>query len=169
MTNYERFIHDNGWKYKDDDMLLKDAYDRYWKSQHDILLSLQEFLAEVGERYDEVAAAAAYETLVELVNNSQLAAGKVYWYAHYCWCLQDAKSIVAYQVVPRKWEVNDCDTEIDQALAIDKVNREWGFEKNKITIIGVPYYFATDYQFIRFDCCGMSWLWKNESLYEIYD
>lgn len=176
MTNYEKFIHNNSWIYKDD-ILLKEAYDRYWKSKHDILLCIDEFIAEVGERYDETAVTAAYERLVELSIRDQLTARKVYLYAHNCWCIQDAQSIVAYPVrrykrkvkVRRlKWKVNNCDTAIDHVLAINKINQEWGFERNRITIIGVPYYSTIDYQFIRFDCTGIRWLWKNGSIYEIY-
>lgn len=52
--------------------------------------------------------------------------------------------------------------------AIAKVNLEWGFEADRIKIIGTPYYDATDWQFIRFNCAGCQWLWAQDALYPVY-
>ena len=49
-----------------------------------------------------------------------------------------------------------------------KVCREWGFEASRVKVIGTPYYDSTDWQFIRFDCAAMTWLWANETLYMVY-
>lgn len=50
-----------------------------------------------------------------------------------------------------------------------EVNREWGFEASRIKIIGKAYYNATDWQYIRFNCAHMTWLWMNSNLYQVYE
>lgn len=89
-------------------------------------------------------------------------------YAHYKWYLRDAKAIIAYQEGRDRWIVNNCGTEVSEDTAKIAVNSEWGFEASRVRIIGTPYYDATDYQFIRFDCKQMTWLWKNGNLYQVY-
>lgn len=42
------------------------------------------------------------------------------------------------------------------------------FETGRTHIIGTPYYDATDYQFIRFNCAHMAWLWQNGNLLQVY-
>lgn len=166
MTSFEKFIHDRGWEFKTEESL-KEAYDRLWKCQHDILISKEEFVAEANiptERTVEEV----YEVLVCLVNGKKLKASEVYAYARFKWCLNNAEAIVAYQTESDKWEVNNCGTEVTEDAAKVAVNSEWGFEASRIRIIGTPYYDATDYQFIRFDCAHMTWLWKNGNLYQVY-
>ena len=68
-----------------------------------------------------------------------------------------------------KWAVNNCDAEIAEDTARIKVCEEWGFEASRIKIIGTPYYDATDWQFIRFDCAHMTWLWRNGNLHQVYE
>ena len=50
-----------------------------------------------------------------------------------------------------------------------KVCEEWGFEASRVNIIGTPYYDATDWQFIRFNCAGIAWLWHKESLSQVWE
>lgn len=64
--------------------------------------------------------------------------------------------------------VNNCDTEITEEVACIKICEEWGFETGRIRVIGTPYYDATNYQFIRFNCAHMSWLWRNGDLLQVY-
>jgi hypothetical protein len=167
---YEKFIQDRGWKYKGEE--LKAAYERFVKYLNNVLITQDEFLTERGTlNYTVEAIKDVYNALVELVNQNKLRASEVYWYARYMW-LHDAKSVVAYQVGNNKlisdWEINNCGTEVSEAEAIIATNTEWGFEASRIRIIGTPYYDATDYQFIRFDCAHMTWLWKNGSIYQAY-
>ena len=97
----------------------------------------------------------------------KLGAGEIYSYAHFKWCLQNPEAIIAYEE-SRNWIINNCDTKITNEKAVVAINREWGFEASRIKIIGTPYYDATDWQYIRFDCAFMTWLWKNGKLYQVY-
>ena len=170
MTDFEKFIHDRGCEFKTEEAL-QAAYDRAWKCKHGILISLEEFITEAnrGFKHTAVLLKAVYENLVELVENKKLTASDVYRYAYFGWCLKDAAAIVAYERERNNWEVNNCDTAITEEAAKIEVNREWGFEASRIKIIGTPYYDATDWQFIRFDCAHMTWLWKNGSIYQVYE
>ena len=79
------------------------------------------------------------------------------------------EALVAYQTERDKWTVNTCDTGITEEQAKVKVCEEWGFEASRVRIIGTPYYDATDWQFIRFNCAGMAWLWHSESLSQVWE
>ena len=125
-------------------------------------------MIEAGTHFDAETLKAVYAALSELVNQKKLRASEVYSYAHYKWCLRDAKAVVAYQEGRDRWEVNNCGTEITEEAARIEVCEEWGFEASRVRIIGSPYYDATDYQFVRFDCAHMTWLWKNGNLYQVY-
>jgi hypothetical protein len=169
---YEKFVQDRGWKYKTNDVL-QAAYDQFVKCRNNVLITQEEFIfiAETGTDTGTENLKDVYNALAGLVAQKKLRASDVYQYATYHW-LHDAKSVVVYQVGYNKlvsdWEVNNCGTEVPEAEAIIAVNSEWGFEASRIKIIGTPYYDATDYQFIRFDCAHMTWLWKNGSLYQVY-
>lgn len=167
MTGYEIFLRDRGWAYKND-AELEAAYERYRKSQHGILLTQDEFLIEAGEYYLKTIPE-VYKILASFVDDKKIKAYDVYNYARFKWCLQKPESIVAYQIGHTSWKVNDCDEEIAHDDAMKRINREWGFEESRITLQGTPYYSATDYMFIRFDCGLMGWLWANGSLYQVYD
>ena len=110
-----------------------------------------------------------YETLVRLVQEKKLTPGDVMQYAVYTWCLRKPEAVVAYEEAPGKWLVNNCGTEISVERARVEVCEEWGFEASRVRIIGTPYYDATDWQFIRFDCAHMTWLWTNGNLYQVYE
>jgi len=167
MKDLENFIHDRGWEFKTEEAL-KAGYDRLWKCKHDILITEEEFAIEAGIHYDSETLKTVYAALSELVNQKKLRASEVYCYAHFKWCLRDAKGIIAYQEGRDRWIVNNCGTEVSEDEAKIAVNSEWGFEVSRIRIIGTPYYDATDYQFIRFDCAHMTWLWKNGNLHQVY-
>lgn len=64
--------------------------------------------------------------------------------------------------------MNNCAEEITEEAARIAVCEEWGFEASRVRIIGTPYYDATDWQFIRFDCACMAWLWCNGNLHQVY-
>ncbi len=55
LTDFEKFVLDNGYKYKTE-MSLKAGYDRHWKAYHGIMLTAEEFAAEAGKQYSETAA-----------------------------------------------------------------------------------------------------------------
>jgi len=144
------------------------AYDHLWKCSHDILITKDEFMLEAGEKSKDTAGA-VYDVFAEFASQNKLSASAVYIYAHFRWCLNDASLIVAYRLERNKWLLNSCSAEvsIDEAKAC--VNKEWGFETGRIEIIGTPCYDATNYQFIRFDCGHMRWLWNGGYLYQVYE
>lgn len=168
LTEYEKFILDRGYEYETE-ADLKASYDRLWKSKHGILITLDEFLTEAKRESGEVEdgpTVEVYNLLAGLVGSGKLTAADVYQYARFKWCLNSPDAIVGYEYNQGKWAVNNCDTEIAEDTARIKVCEEWGFEASRIKIIGTPYYDATDWQFIRFDCACMTWLWCNGNLYQ---
>lgn len=165
MADFGKFIQDRGWEFKTEDEA-KAAYDQLWKVKHDIMLTAEEFAAEAKD--GDGATRETYNALAALVEAGKLRAADVYQYARFHWCLDMPEAILAYQAGRDQWEVNNCDTEVCEDQAKIAVNLEWGFEASRIKIIGIPYYAATDYHFIRFDCAHMSWLWKNGTLHQVY-
>lgn len=168
LTDLERFVLNNGWKFKTKEDF-QAGYDRAWKCAHGVLLTETEFVLEAGENYEAETLKDVYSALADLVKQRKLTAGEIYSYAYFKWCLRDPEAIVAYQRERDKWEVNNCGTQVSEEEAKIRVNQEWGFEASRVEIIGTPYYDATDYQFIRFDCAHMTWLWKNGNLYQVYE
>ena len=167
---YEKFVLDRGHLYQTEEEL-KAGYNRAWECQHDILITEFEFMQEAGSRYDGELLKSVYDVLVKLVEQEKIKPGEVYRYARNKWCLRNPDAIIAYETYQRgrdEWLVNNCDTEIAEAEAVLKVNREWGFEASRIDIIEVPYYDASDWQFIRFNCAGTAWLWQGGNLYGVY-
>ena len=167
LSEFEQFKRARGWEFKTEEEL-QSGYERYGKGKTGILLTLDEFITEAGIHYEAEKLTSVYEKLTELVSQNKLHGSEIYQYAHFKWCLRNPEAVVAYQESRDKWIVNNCGDEITEEKAIVKVNREWGFEASRIKIIGTPYYTATDYQFIRFDCAHMTWLWKNSSIYQVY-
>jgi hypothetical protein len=168
--DFEKFVLDNGHKYRTENEL-QAGYDRAWKSKHDILITEAEFMLEAGPRYDAEILKVVYDVLVNLAKQEKIKPGEVYRYAHYGLCLCNPEAIIAYETSSNgrdEWCVNVCDMEATIEEAIVKVNRKWGFEASRINVIGIPYYSASDDQFIRFDCAGVSWLWANDDLYWVY-
>lgn len=180
LTDFEKFVLDNGYKYKTE-MSLKAGYDRVWKANHGIMLTAEEFAAECRplfvpetEYRPTEAAAEVYDVLSTLVREEKLTPGDVFGYAAHKWCLKNPEAIVAYQVDPykespihRKWAVNNCSEEITEEAARVKVCEEFGFEASRVKIIGTPYYDATDWNFIRFNCAGWAWLMVNGSIRQV--
>lgn len=166
LSEFDQFILNDGYRYKTQRELYA-GYDRHWKAAHDILISMEEFLIE-AEKQPSDPAADVYKALVNLVEEKKLRRREVLGYAHYRWCLNKPEAIVAYQTGHDEWSVNNCDTEITKEAALVKICEEWGFETGRTRIIGTPYYDATDYQFIRFNCAHMTWLWQNGSLLQVY-
>ncbi len=166
LSDFERFVLDNGYRYETREGL-QAGYERRWKSAHDILISLEEFLIE-AEKQPSDPATDVYNALVDLVEEKKLRPGEVLNYAHFHWCLDTPEAIVAWQTGRDKWTVNNCSTEITEEAALIKICEEWGFETGRTHIIGTPYYDATDYQFIRFNCAHMAWLWQNGNLLQVY-
>ncbi len=168
MISREIFKRDYGWKYATEEEF-NAAYDRRVRNAEGIMLTEEEFIIEADEQYyDPEMLKQVYANLVRLVDAGKLSSAEILAYAVYKWCLRDAEALVAYQGSRDIWHVNNCGTSVREDKAIIEVNCEWGFEASRIKIIGTPYYDATDYQFIRFDCAHMSWLWKNGSLFFVY-
>lgn len=165
---FEKFVLDNGYLYDSSDAL-KAGYDRAWKAQHGITLTEEEFAAEVMSRGKLVDASGLYEAVMEHVNAGRLTAGDVMQYAHYRWCVNRPEAVIAYHVGREKWAVNNCSEEITEEAARIEVCEEFGFEASRVKIIGTPYYDATDWNFIRFNCSGRAWLMKNGEIYRVYE
>lgn len=165
MTDYERFIQENGCKYKDEESL-KAAYDRAWKAAHHIVLTEEEFLLEANRK--DAAAARTFRNLLKLFEERRITAATIYRYAKFSWCMKNPEAVIAYEGDHDRWYVNNCDAEITEEEAIVKVNKEWGFEASRVSIVGKPYYDATDWQFVRFNCAGVAWLWANGNLEKVY-
>ena len=168
MTEFEKFTHDRGGEFTTDETL-QAGYDRHAKHKRGALITENEFIVEAGECYDIETLKAVYATLTKFVTEKKLDAAEVYKYARFGWCLRNPEAIVAYEESRDCWIVNNCFTQATEEKAVIEINAEWGFEASRIKIIGTPYYDASDYQFIRFDCVGTSWLWKNSSLYQVYN
>lgn len=175
-STFDKFVLDRGYLFESDEAL-KGGYDRYWKSLRSILITADEFIAEAelglcpfSEEKREKAKK-AFEILAELANKNIIPFREVYSYAKYRWCLDCPEAIEVYQIDSDglHYVVNSCSTKISEDEAKIKINTEWGFEASRIEVIGTPYYDSTDWQFIRFNCCGMSWLWAEESLYKVYE
>ena len=166
LSDFDKFVLDNGYRYKTREEL-QAGYDRHWKAAHDILISMEEFFAE-AEKEPSITTGSTYHALVELVEAKKLRPREVLSYAHYHWCLNKPEAIIAFRTGRDEWSVNNCDTEITEEAALVKICEEWGFETGRTHIIGIPYYDATDYQFIRFNCARMTWLWQNGSLLQVY-
>ncbi len=169
LSFFEKFVLDHGYLFKMEEEL-KAGYDRYWKAIHEIMITAEEFVAEVEcrrkglDKLQEV-----YDTLSEHFCAGRLTASDVFQYAFYGWCLRNPEAIIAYEEDSGKWLVNNCDKEISEEAARVKVCEEWGFEASRVKIVGTPYCDATDWQFIRFDCANMTWLWRNGLLRQVYE
>lgn len=176
LTDFEKFVLDRGYMFATE-ADLKAGYDRKWKANHGIALTLEEFTAEAecrGRKLDTLQE--VYRVISEHIKAGRLTAGALMDYAYYAWCLRKPEAIIAYQIgtgkdtpVHQKWAVNNCSQEITEAEARVAVCEEFGFEVSRVRIIGTPYYDATDWNFIRFDCAGRCWLMKNASLYPVYE
>lgn len=170
LSDFEKFVLDHGFQYETKSEL-QAGYDRHWKAYHDILVTQDEFIVEVGKKPDDPNSdqlILVYKTLVSLVEAKKLRPGEVFGYAYYHWCLNSPEAIVAYQTGRDKWTVNNCGVEITEDAARIKICDEWGFETGRIRVVGNAYYDATDYQFIRFNCGHMAWLWSNGDLFKVY-
>ena len=175
LTDFEKFVLTYGFYYNTEEEL-KAAYDRAYKSRHEILITEDEFVTEAGKgghntfsQWNEDATRETYKVLATLAATGKTTNSDVYQYAARCWCIRNPEAIVAYQLGRGEWTVNNCDTKITEEAARVAVCEEWGFEASRVRIIGIPYYAATDWQFIRFDCAHMTWLWNNGTLYQVYN
>ena len=172
-SDYEHWVTSYGSRY-DTEEALAAAYARRMKNSQNILVTEEEFVTEActgvcGDvNLRESAARKTYRALAALVECGVMKPSEVYGYACYSWCLRSPEAIVAYQESRDKWHVNNCETKVTAEEAVLAVNREFGFEASRIKIIGTPYYDATDYMFIRFNCAGWAWLWKNGNIYSVY-
>ena len=136
LSDFDKFVLDNGYRYETQEAL-QAGYDRHWKAAHNILISMEEFLAE-AEKKPSDPAADVYEVLVRLVEEKKLGPRALLSYANHHWCLGKPEAVVAYQTGHDEWLVNNCDTEITEDAALVKICEEWGFETGRIHIVGVP-------------------------------
>lgn len=170
MSEFEKFVLNAGWKY-DAKEALQAGYDRAWKCARNIMLTEDEFIAEAeaGKCCNADTLKEVYAKLFGLVKAEKLSCSDIYRYARYKWCLHDPEAIIAYRGECDKWMVNNCCKAVSEEEAKIAINNEWGFEASRLTIIGVPYYDSTDWQFIRFNCAGTAWLWFDEDLRRVYE
>lgn len=163
---YERFARENAQKYKTDEAM-ENAFIRYLKGTRNVLITEEEFIEEAGPDYAETSK----DVFTLLSNFSQigiLRKGAVYNYARYKWCLNNMDAITFYEICTCQWIVNECDSEIPQNEAIKRINEEFGFEEGRIRILETPYYSATDFNSIRFNCGNWKWLVKNGKIFRVY-
>lgn len=165
-TAFHAFQRDEGWKYDTEDDI-RAAYDRKVKSSQGVPLTEEEFLAELGAK-NTLAGRRLYAKLLPLVETNALRAIDLYQYAHFRWCLHHPEAVIACEIGPKRWTVNNCGEEIATDRAKQIVNKEWGFETCRIEILGTPYYDATDWNFIRFRCGSVEWVMHNDSLNQVY-
>ena len=163
LSAIEKFTLNNGWRYATQEAL-QAAFARRTKSE---LLTEEEFLEEAGAQ-EMPSAKKAYQVLSEMARNGMIDSAEVYLYAHYRLCIDRPEVIIAYrEVFSDAWRVNKCAEEASPEKALLFLNRDFGFEASRICIIGVPYYDATDYYYIRFDCGGIHWLAQDGELYRV--
>lgn len=160
---HEKFIRIRGWFKTPEERAA--AFDRLWKCEHGLLITEDEFLAE-AQRQDNQARG-VYKKLCQLVKDGKISNQDVYYYAFYKWCLNDVEAIVAYQT-RRGWIVNNCCSEINIEVAKEKIYKEFGFDMKLIEVIEKSYYGSTDFNFIRFDCCGWHWLMYDGKIDLVY-
>ena len=135
LTDFEKFVLDRGYMFATETDL-KAGYDRKWKANHGIALTLEEFTAEAecrGRKLDTLQE--VYRVISEHIKAGRLTAGALMGYAYYAWCLRKPEAIIAYQIgtgkdtpVHQKWAVNNCSQEITEAEARVAVCEEFGFE-----------------------------------------
>lgn len=70
ISHFNKFVLDRGYKYKTE-AELRAGYDRCWRASHNILITLEDFLAE-AEKKPSDPAADTYEALVGLVEEKKL-------------------------------------------------------------------------------------------------
>ena len=122
ISYFKKFVLDCGYKYKTEGEL-RAAYDRAWRASHNILITLEDFLAEAGKKPSDPAAD-TYKALMRIVEEKKLQPRDVMGYAHFRWCLNKPGAVVAYQTATDKWTMNDCDTEITEERTKVKVCEE---------------------------------------------
>lgn len=166
VSDFQRYILHSGRSFSTEEEL-KAGYGRYRKACHDILLTEDEFIIEADNCYETETLKEVYSILTGLVKQKKMRAGDVYDYAHYQWCLTSPEAIVAYEKEFHEWVVNNCDVEISETKAKNAINLIWDLEIDLIEMIGIPYFYSTDWQFIRFNYGGSAWLWKDGELYPI--
>lgn len=165
--NYHIFLHNEGWMY-DTEAAAIAGYERLKKSTLGSLLSEEEFLEELSPADNAAAAKRLYHTLRSLAEQGILKPLELYQYAKYKWCRNRPEAVVACQIGPKRWMVNNCGETISKECAILLLNSEWGFEASRIELLDTPYYDSTDWNFIRFRCGPYDWLMKDGELCQIY-
>mgnify|MGYP001056346049 FL=1 len=94
LNDFEKFILNRGYLY-DTEEELKAGYDRAWKASHGIMVTAEEFAAEIKSRVKwdkELDVSPLYEVLSQLVKEKKLKPGDVFQYAVYTWCLRNPKN-----------------------------------------------------------------------------
>jgi len=163
-SDFEQFVIDCGQRYSTLN-LLGEAYDRHYKSNHNMLITEDDFIAEAGEFYDAETLKVVYNKLKGFYELHRLTARELYDFARFKWCLRHPEAIIARKLNEQRWHVNNCDTEISIPEAQIRINDMFGFEASGIEIVGTPYYDATDCQFIIFRTREIEWIYCNGNLF----
>lgn len=164
---YAKFLSNEGWKYNTEEEALA-GYGRMVKAEQGSPLTWDEFWAELRMEGDTSVAQTLYRTLYRHMENGALSAYQFYGYARHKWCVRHPEAVTAYQIGPKRWAVNNCGEIISEDRARLLLNSEWGFEASRIKLLGVPYYDATDWNFIPFRCGRYDWLMQDGALHQIY-
>lgn len=164
---YAKYLADEGWKYETEEDA-RAGYRRMTKSQSGTPLTLKEFLAELRMEDAPSTTQQLYHTLLGLVKTGALSPYDVYHYARYHWCIRCPEAVIAYEIGPKRWAVNNCAETITEDRAKLLLNADFGFEASRIKLLGTPYYDASDWNFICFRCGPYDWLMRNGDLHQIY-
>lgn len=167
-SDFEKFVLDRGHEYKTQDAL-ESAYDRKHHSDHGVLLTPDEFIAETGKNCAAEDLKIIYAKLKRLYDLHRLTPKELYNFARFKWCLWNPEAIIACQVGKDRWIVNNCDTEISPEKVKIEINSVWGFETSGIELVETPYYESSDHQFVRFNVRGREWLYYNDELFQIWE
>lgn len=164
---YAKFLFDEGWKYDTEEDALA-GYSRMVKAKQGTPLSWEEFCAELHMEGDTSAAQKLYQNLCKHMKKGALSAYELYGYARHHWCIKHPEAVIAYQIGPKRWAVNNCGETISEDRARLLINSEWGFEASRIKLLDTPYYDATDWNYISFRCGSCDWVMQDGELYQIY-
>lgn len=152
------------------------AYDRRLKAKEGFRLAYEEFIEEarvVSADMDEAQTTNArnvYDKLIAMMDKGEMKPYSMMSFSHLVRQPSvNTDMIQACLVGCNKWEVNFCLEEVTVEKAKCLINEEFGFEVGRIKILGVPCYDATDYNYIRFDCAGLTWLMIDGELKSVWE
>lgn len=170
-VEHVKFLRDEGWKFEGKENLKK-AWERREKLKANEMLTWEEFQAEARKDLsDNPEAKAMYSKLASLIRAEKLCASGMLMFTARAWNAKsfNLNAIQTVELDNGKFATNTCMEVVSDDEAKCRVNEEFGFEAGQIKILGIPCYDATDYNFIRFECRGWSWLMMNGQIMQTFE